>query len=280
MNVRSYLLFVLPLLAGAAFIACGSVPHAAERLNQDGNRQYAARDYAGALETYRRAEVLRPDLPALNYNAANTLNQQSDFQRAVSEDQQAIHSTDPAVQDRAYYSMGNAYVRTNQLREAVDAYKSALRVNPSDMDAKYNLEVIERKLGQEEARQQPQPGQDQSGRSQQGQDGQQAQPGQGQAGAQGQDGQPQAGQAAGASAGQPSGATGNGTASGYTGTPAGQAAALDPDLKRALDQFDRTGNVDDALRALDIAAQQEQTRQQQAQQTGGGGPAQSQGRDW
>lgn len=283
MNVRSFLfpiwlLLALPLVSAASLIACSSVGvRDAARFNAAGNRQYTAGNYPGALETYRRAEVLRPDLPALNYNAANTLNQQSDFPRAISESQQAVHSTDPAVQDHAYYSMANAFVRQNQLREAIDAYKSALRVNPSDVDAKYNLEVIQRKLDQFA---QENPGQQgaQGSQAQQGA-GQQAgqnegQAGQGQQAAEAQNGQPQPGQAAGGQAGQSSASTG-GSASGYTGTPEGQAAALDPALKRALAQFDQTGNVDDALRALDIAGQQERL-----EQAGSGGSAQPQGRDW
>jgi tetratricopeptide (TPR) repeat protein len=256
--------------------ACRALPQAAEHLNDAANRQYAARDFARALETYRRAEVLRPDLPALNYNAANTLNQQNDFTRAIGEATRAIRSTDADLQDRGYYSMGNAYVRTNQLREAVDAYKSALRANPADADAKYNLEVIQRRLGQPESP--PQQGQQgpsgapgqppsQAAQSDQGQ------PDQSQAGAQAQAGQGQAGQA---QAGQPSASTANSSASGYTGTPEGQAAALDPNLKQALEQFNQTGNVDDALRALDIAQHQE--RLQQA--AGNGDVPQPQGRDW
>jgi len=258
---------------GGALIGCRTAPRAAEQLNQTANRQYAAHDFSRALETYRRAEVLRPDLPALNYNAANTLNQQNDFARAIDEAERAIHSTDANLQDRAYYSIGNAYVRTNQLREAVDAYKSALRVDPSDVDAKYNLEVIQRRLDQNAGASQPtqasgsgQPDQ-QSGA----QPGQAGQPDQAQGQGQAQNAQAQAGQA-----GQPSGSSTNSSVSGYTGTPEGQAAALDPGLKQALDQFNQTGNIDDALRALDIAQQQE--RLQQA--AGNGDTPQPQGRDW
>ena len=280
MSNRSSIPLALALLAAASLVGCSSGPHAAERLTRDANRQYAGGDYAGALETYRRAEVLRPDLPALNYNAGNTLNRQSDFNRALTEDQQALHSTDPDVQDRAYYSMGNAFVRTNQLREALNSYKSVLRINPSDVDAKYNLEVIQRRLDQQEAQRQQAQGQDQQGApSEQGVGSQQGQAAQGQGDGQpaqaADGGQAAPGQAAGGPGGEQSGTPGTGTASGYTGTPAGQAEALDPDLKKALEQFDRTGNIDDALRALDIVGQQERIRQ-----AAGGAPPRPQGRDW
>jgi tetratricopeptide (TPR) repeat protein len=273
---------LLAALAAGSLAACGTASRSAERLNHDGNQQYATGNYGGALETYRRAEVLRPDLPAINYNAGNALDQQNDFQRALAEDQQAIHSTDAGIQDRAYYSMGNTYVHLNQLQDAIDAYKSALRANPSDTDAKYNLEIIQRRLDQEQARQQQvQPQTQQGQQNQQANDGQSGQPGeaqQGQPGGSAQAGQPGAGpsDATQAAAAQ-GGATGssNGATSGYTGTPAGQAAALDPNLKQALGQFDQNGSVDSALQALDIIAQQERL-----QQSGNSQPPNPQGRDW
>ena len=77
--------------------------------------------------------------------------------------------------------------------------------------------------------------------------------------------------------GQQASASAGGAPGGYTGTPAGQAAALNPDLKKALEQFNRTGNIEDALRALDIVGQQERLRDASR---GGGAMPQPQGRDW
>lgn len=289
----------------ALLLGCGRAAQPVELLNRDANRQYAAAEYAAALEKYRQAEVLRPDLPGLNYNAGLALAKESDFQHSIDEEQKAAVSTDPDTQSRAFYTIGNDDVRLNQLREALDAYKSALRANPSDMDAKYNLEVIQRRVDQEQARRQEVQQQQSQGQQSQGQSGQrspgpqsqqgqqapgqqsqQAQPsqqGQAQAGqpgqGQGQPGQP--GQNVPSTQGQPgqgaqAGGTGaNASASGYTGTAAGQANALDPDLRRALQQFDQSNSINDALQALDIAAQQEKIRQ--AARGGGVQPA---GRDW
>jgi tetratricopeptide (TPR) repeat protein len=288
MNTKGAISLLLVAMVGAALLAaCGDNQHRAEQLNSQGNQQYAASEFPSALETYRRAEILRPDLPAISYNAANALNHQNDLSRALDEGQRAARSTDASIQDHAYYGMGDAYTRLNQLREAIDAYKSALRADPSDADAKYNLEVVERKLDQQQAEQAQQQAQaqqsnqgqstqsEQSGQSQTAQSGegqgqqtaaaQQGQPGQT---AQGNPAEQQPGQAA--ASGQSGGAS-----NGYTGTPAGQAQALDPNLKRALDQFNQTGSIDDALKALDVAAQQERLRQ-----SGSGAAPQPQGRNW
>jgi Ca-activated chloride channel family protein len=287
--VRRSATLLLALLAAGSLAACGAFSRSAATLNHTANQQYRAGDFGDALQNYRQAEVLRPDLPALNYNTGNTLVQQNDYQRAITEEQQAARSTDADTQDRAYYSMGNAYVRLNQLQDAIEAYKSALRANPSDVDAKYNLEVIQRRLQQEQARQQQvspqsQPGQsagEQAGQSTSGgQTAQQGQPDQaGQSASAGAEQGTQPGNAAagapaaGAQQGGPGGA--NSAASGYTGTPAGQAAALDPSLQQALGQFDKTGSIDSALQALDIIAQQERL-----QQSGNSQPPDTQGKDW
>lgn len=285
MHVRSLVPLLLIALSATSLVACRSASRSAADLNQTGNQQYDLRNYAGALETYLQAEVQRPDIAALNYNAGNALYQQNNYQRTITEDQQAAQSTDASVQDHAYYSMGNAFVAENQLQDAVDAYKSALRANPSDLDAKYNLEVIQRQIDQEQARQQQTPpaqqGQGQGPAAQQAGAPQAGAPNpgdQGQPGATAQNGQPGSTPAASAqSGGQGAGTPGGpgGSSSGYTGTPDGQAAALDPNLKQALGQFDQTGNIDSALQALDILA-----RQQQLEQSGNSPPPDPKGRDW
>lgn len=189
------MLLLVPSLA----LACTKGGPSAEQLNRQANRLYTAGDFNGALDLYRRAEVLRPDLPALNYNTGNVLNRQGDYQRAIDEEKQATHTTDADLQADAYYSTGDNDVRLNQLREAADAYKSALRANPSDQDAKYNLEVVQRQLDAQQARQSAlggQQGQQQpsgpSNPGEQAQPGDQGQgaPGPGQSGSAGQSGQP------------------------------------------------------------------------------------------
>jgi tetratricopeptide (TPR) repeat protein len=351
---RQWLALTAVALLAITALACSSASSTAQSLNHQANLAYQSGDYGGALQQYRQAEVERPDLPAISYNAGNALNQQRDFQNAITEEKRATSSSDSDLQDRAFYSIGNADVRLNQLSQAVDAYKSALRANSSDLDAKYNLEVVERRLAQDQARQQAVakqqsqplptktstptppavqaaskpggPGTPPAGGAQQGavstgtppagqvgapaRAGQQGQPAQAGGAPQGQTGQPgqgQSGQPGQAvpptSTGQPpigpqpqatasaqpatsasnspgqSGASStggaSGSASGYTGTTGSQANALDPAIRNALSQFDQSQSIDNALRALDLIAQQERIRQ--AARDGG---TQSQGRDW
>ncbi len=248
------------LLTGACLERGG----AGERLNQEGNRAYAAGDYQNALELYRRAAAERPDLRAIAYNAGNALHRLSQYERAVSEAQRAAADGPNDVRFRAYYALGNHFARLNRWREAYEAYRNALILNPTDLDAKVNLEIALRRLDEQR---QGQPGQA-AQRGPQGQPGDQSQSGQppGQAGQQAGQGQPgQADPSQSGQSGQQAGQRGGGQQGPAQPQPGGQGGreAAARELRDALAQFERTVSLEDALRILDLIA--EQQRAQRAQ---------------
>jgi len=59
----------------------------------------------------------------------------------------------PANSDTAFYNQGNVQAKTGQLKEAIESYKQALTRNPQNEDAKYNQEVVEKALKQQEQEQ-------------------------------------------------------------------------------------------------------------------------------
>ncbi len=311
--MRALIALVATSLLALAIAGC-SRPSAA-RLNADGNRAYARGDYPAALEDYRKAQVERPDLTMLNYNAGNVLHQQGDYQRAIGESQRATRGGDIDTRSRALYSIGSDYFRQGKLKEALEAFKNALRLDPSDLDAKYNVEVIQRRLDQQAQQQkqqdqsqanqqgqqpqQPQQsqsqrggqqGQQQSQQSQQGnqqgqqgqqgnqqgqQQGQQGQQAQGQPGGQSQQGQQSGGQQqATPPFGQPNQSVQSGGANGQQqaagpSQPGSQAspsvrqqqAQLNQDLQNAIDAYQKQATIEDALRILDVLAEQERIAQ-------------------
>lgn len=259
LRLRVALLGLLALLVAG----CGETGGAAERLNGEANRAYNAGDYQAALDTYRRANVERPDLTEINYNEGNTLHRMGQFARAVSESQRAAAEGTNDTRFRAYYALGNHYARQDKWREAYESYRNALILSPADLDAKYNLEVALRRLTeqqeqQEAARRQQQ----QQGEGQQNQQGQSQQPGQGQQDPQGQAQQPGQGQG---QAGQPNQQAGGPGQQGNprSGTQGARTAATEQDLKDALAGFERTISIEDALRILDVLQEQQRQRQQQ-----------------
>lgn len=151
-------LFPLILLAAG----CGTPRDDAYQWNQTGNRSYQKGAYAEALEAYRQAQVLRPELPHLNFNAGAALHQRGEYDRALRELRRAVSSQDLALSARTYYNLGNTLYRLGRVAEAIEEYKQALRIDPTDQDAKYNLEYALRQL------QRPTPEEPREGSSQEG----------------------------------------------------------------------------------------------------------------
>jgi tetratricopeptide (TPR) repeat protein len=81
--------------------------------------------------------------------------------------ERAIESGDPALASAAWYNLGNALYRRQQLEQSLEAYKQALRVNPNDADAKYNLERVLEQMQEQEQQQEQQSDQSQDQQNEQ-----------------------------------------------------------------------------------------------------------------
>ncbi|KPL85513.1 tetratricopeptide repeat protein [Herpetosiphon geysericola] len=152
-----------------ALTGCGA-PSAAD-INAEGNALYEQGVYGQALNQYKEAALLAPDRPEPHVNLGNTRYQMGDYLGAVEAPNAALQTADPATQAIIYYNQGNAHFRLEELDEAIDAYKKTLRINPDDLDAKYNLELAKKIQEQQQQQQQAQNQQDPN--QQQPQDGQQ-----------------------------------------------------------------------------------------------------------
>jgi tetratricopeptide (TPR) repeat protein len=53
-----------------------------------------------------------------------------------------VRSPSPALRAKAYYNLGNLFVLRGKAREAAEMYREALRLDPSDWEAKSNLETL------------------------------------------------------------------------------------------------------------------------------------------
>ena len=158
--------------------ACGE-SSAVARYNDQGNKAFEAENYGEALENYRSAQQENPDLPQPYYNSGNTLHRQGNFESAAAQSQQAIRNAERTeeseLSQNSHYNLGNSYFRAENWEAAIDAYKEALRLNPDDADAKYNLELALQQLQQQQQQQQQQQEQQGGGGGQQQQQEQQGQ---------------------------------------------------------------------------------------------------------
>jgi Ca-activated chloride channel homolog len=151
-----------------ALAACGASP---EKLVNNGNEAYANQDYAGALAAYQEAQTELPELAEPHYNAANAHYRQGDFEGAQQEIEQTLLKDDGDLVQNSFYNLGNNFYQAQDLEQAIEAYKEALRLNPGDMEAKHNLELaLQQQQQQQQEQNQDQQNQDQQNQDQQNQD--------------------------------------------------------------------------------------------------------------
>ena len=139
------------------------------KLIRKGNNDFEKGEYNEAEIKYLKAlEKDSLDLRAL-YNRGDAIYKQNNPEEAAQMFNKIIkHSDDKELRADAFYNLGNTLMQTEKYQEAIDAYKQALRNNPSDMDSKYNLQYAMSKL--KEQQQQQQQNQDQNKNDQQNQD--------------------------------------------------------------------------------------------------------------
>ncbi|HSK74889.1 MAG TPA: VWA domain-containing protein [Thermoanaerobaculia bacterium] len=86
---------------------------------------------------------LAPGDPRVQYNAgtANLAAGSGRERKATKLLEVAAREAGPELAPKAFYNLGNARLATKDASGAVEAYKQALRLNPGDADAKWNLEL-------------------------------------------------------------------------------------------------------------------------------------------
>ena len=101
-----------------------------------GNKQFRKGNAADAEVSYRKAVEKNQRNPQANYNLGNALMaQRKDSLAIVQLETAAKLETNPLRRAQAYHNM---------FSEAIEAYKEALRNNPTDDQTRYNLELCKR----------------------------------------------------------------------------------------------------------------------------------------
>jgi Ca-activated chloride channel homolog len=125
---------------------------------------------------YRRALEKRPHDPKWNFNLSNAQYKQMRFPESATAYRQLADQSDaPVEKARALHNLGNSLLFQQKLDESIEAYKEALRNNPSDLDTKYNLAYAQMLKNQPPDQDQQQDKQDQDQNKDQNQDQQQNQ---------------------------------------------------------------------------------------------------------
>ena len=123
----------------------------ARQLVRQGNRQFRAGNYAEAEVSYSKAVEKDQRNPQANYNLGNAvMMQRKDSTAIVQLEKAAKLETNPLRRAQAYHNMGVMCQQRQLFGEAIEAYKEALRNNPTDDETRYNLELCKRQQKQQD----------------------------------------------------------------------------------------------------------------------------------
>jgi tetratricopeptide (TPR) repeat protein len=145
-RLLSGVLALLLALPPALFLMKGLREASLLNLLRDGEGYYASGDYDESLKKYHEAEARGLSSPILSLGIGNALYRKGYHAEAVGRFVEASTAPDADIRLRGLYNMGNAYYLMNDHSMAVAAYKEALRIGPSDKDAKNNLELALRMM--------------------------------------------------------------------------------------------------------------------------------------
>lgn len=179
------------VVAAVLFLA---VPNAARADYKDhvrkGNKLIQKGDMEGARAQFQSARIDLPEAAFLPYNIAATYYLEGNMEEAKKQYEQALSmTTDSALKSKINYNLGHLLFNMGESDKAVEAFKQTLKLDPTDMDAKYNIEYI--KAGKRPKNPPPQQQKNKSGSGEK-DDKEQGQKDEGQAGDRQQDDQKQA----------------------------------------------------------------------------------------
>lgn len=183
-NSSKYLL--LALLLCCATTAWGQ-KYPERRHIRKGNSLYEEQRMEESQREYRTA--LQADAMSVEakFNLGDSQFAMGDFESAENTFKELLEGGFDLTDEqkaKTHYNLGNTQFQQQKLEEALESYKSSLRLNPSDMEAKFNYAytkaMLENKQNQEQQNQDNQQNQDQqqndNSEQDQNQNGEQEQP--------------------------------------------------------------------------------------------------------
>ena len=109
---------------------------------RQGNKSFRAGQFDQSEVAYRKALEKNPRNPQAHYNLGNSLMAQKKDSAAIQSLQKSTETeTSKTRKAMAFHNIGVICQQHKMYGEAIEAYKSALRLNPKDDTTRYNLEL-------------------------------------------------------------------------------------------------------------------------------------------
>lgn len=150
------ILWLMPLLLALPTVINAQDENAAIR---EGNKLYKNKQYDKALPAYQKAVAQNPQSAPARYNLANARFRSGNLPDAEKAYDELIEkTTDKNYKVKGYYNKGVALTNEKKLLESIEAYKNAIKLDPTDEDTRFNLQKALTELKkQTQSQQQKQP---------------------------------------------------------------------------------------------------------------------------
>ena len=111
----------------------------------EGNEYTGNNQFVSAEMAYRKAISNQPTSVAGTYNLGTSYYNQGNYTESLYRLQQAANNaTSKEEKHKAFHNIGNILMKENKCQEAVEAFKNALRNNPSDNESRYNFALAKK----------------------------------------------------------------------------------------------------------------------------------------
>ena len=143
------LLYILIFTLAASSVAAQQMPE--RHLVRKGNRQFKKEHFDRSVDLYTRALAADSTSFEAGYNLSNALFRSERYDKAEQTMMRAAADSTRSDIERAeaFYNLGNTQFMQKKLEQALESYRNSLRLNPSDMEAKYNYAYTKHLLDQQ-----------------------------------------------------------------------------------------------------------------------------------
>jgi Ca-activated chloride channel homolog len=124
---------------------------------RQGNHAYEKEKFPDSEILYRKALDKNKESADALFNTGDALYKQKKYEEAGKQfDVNYSMNEDKKKKSASLYNMGNSLLMANKVKESIDAYKGSLKLNPKNMEAKYNLAYAQDLLQKQQQQQKDQ----------------------------------------------------------------------------------------------------------------------------
>ena len=112
-----------------------------------GNDLYKKGEYPQAGQVYNKILEKKANEPKAKFNLGDSLYKGERYKESQSVfEELAEKVVDKSLREKAFYNLGNSFFKQEDYKRAIGAYEGALKIDPKDKDAQFNLELAKKML--------------------------------------------------------------------------------------------------------------------------------------